>query len=335
MIRVFEGPTADCVWQQLAQAFQQPTGVRTQASRDGPTKEILHVAISITEPKQRWVVSRKPPLNVAFVLAEVVWMMTGRRDLAFLQYWNSKLPKFVGPGPYLHGAYGYRLRHHLGTDQLVRAYEALSHKPDTRQVVLQIWDSSSDLPRTDGAPVDPDIPCNVLSLLKVRDGKLEWLQIIRSNDLFLGAPHNFAQFTCLQEIMAGWLGIECGSYDQISDSLHLYIRDEKNVLASSALAYVAPNADSLALPREESEIAFAELERRIEQMIVPELEPGQLERISHWRAAPQAYRNMLAVLVAEAARRRGWTEEVMGAMSTCTNPAFRELWARWLQRVEA
>jgi thymidylate synthase len=335
MIRVFRGPTADDVWQQLVEAFRQSDGVNAQPSRDGPTKEILHVAISIPDPKQRWVVSREPPLNVAFALAEVVWIMTGRRDLAFLEFWNGRLRDFVGPGPDLHGAYGYRLRHHLGLDQMGRACEALNRDPDSRQVVLQIWDSSSDLPQADGAPADPDVPCNVVSILKVRAGKLEWLQIIRSNDLFLGVPHNFVQFTCLQEIMAGWLGIECGSYDQISDSLHLYTRDEKNVLGSSQLARVRPNADSLALPREESELAFRELESRIERVIAPGLEQSELESLSRWDSAPDAYQNILAVLVAEAARRRGQMETATEAMSSCTNPVYQELWARWLSRVRS
>ena len=212
MFRSFEGPTADHVWQQLAEEFRAGDGVLVQPSRGGATKEILHAAVTINDPRQRWVASRQPPLNVAFALAEVVWIMTGRNDLAFLKAWNSRLPEYVGNGPHLHGAYGYRLRHHKGVDQVTRAYEALRNNPDTRQAVLQIWDSSIDLPQPDGTPVDKDIPCNVMSLLKVRDGKLEWLQVIRSNDLFLGVPHNFVQFMCLQEIMAGWLGVECGAY---------------------------------------------------------------------------------------------------------------------------
>ena len=35
---------------------------------------------------------------------------------------------------------------------------------------------------------------------KVRQGKLEWSQIMRSNDVLLGMPYNFIQFTGLQEI---------------------------------------------------------------------------------------------------------------------------------------
>ena len=146
MISAFQGQSADNVWQQAAEAFRRSDGARSQNSRGGPTREILHVAISIADPRQRWVVSREPPLNIAFALAEVVWIMTGRRDLAFLEYWNSRYRDFVGPGPELHGAYGYRLRSHLGIDQLKRAFQVLVHDPDTRQVVLQIWDSRIDLP---------------------------------------------------------------------------------------------------------------------------------------------------------------------------------------------
>ena len=191
---------------------------------------MVHAAISINDPRQRWVVVRRPPMNVPFALAEVVWIMAGKRDLDFLEAWNSRLRELVGPGPTLHGAYGYRLRRHLGLDRLVRTYEPLSTSQYTRQVALQIWDSSIDLPHSDGMPADPDIPCNVPSLLNIRDRTPEWLQVIRSNDLFLGVPHNFVQFTCLQEIMAGWLNVGCGSYHQVSDSLHLYQRDEANVV---------------------------------------------------------------------------------------------------------
>ena len=329
MISTFQGQSADDVWQQAAGAFRRSDGVRSQNSRAGQTKEILHVAISIADPGQRWVVSREPPLNLAFALAEVVWIMTGRRDLAFLDYWNNKYREFVGPGPELHGAYGYRLRQNLGIDQLERAYQVLEHDPDTRQVVLQIWDSRIDLPATDGTPANRDIPCNVVAMPKLRDGKLEWLQVIRSNDMFLGVPHNFVQFTFMQEILAGWLGVECGSYTQISDSLHVYDSRWEDVIASTALPEVSPNTDRLNLPRKESDWVFKELERRVEKMIDPETERDMLEGLASWDSAPLAYRNMAAVLTAEALRRRGLTESASRIMSRCANPVYHQLWSRW------
>ena len=335
MFRSFQGPTADHVWQQLVEAFRAGDGVLVQPSRGGATKEILHAAITVNDPRQRWVASRQPPLNVAFAIAEVVWIMTGRNDLAFLKAWNSRLPEYVGKGPYLHGAYGYRLRHHKGLDQLARAYEALSNSPDTRQAVLQIWDSSIDLPQPDGTPVDKDIPCNVMSVLKVRDGKLEWLQVIRSNDLFLGVPHNFVQFTCLQEVMAGWLGVDCGAYHQVSDSLHLYEHHEECVFALAPLPDLPPNTDSLALPKEASETAFGELGRRIERLIAPSLRRDELAGIAVWDEGPVAFRNMLSVLAAETARRHRWTDITDQLISACSNHLYRELWRRWQDRMKS
>ena len=332
MFRSFEGLTADDVWQQVVQVFRAGDGVLDQPSNRGPTKEILHAVITIRDPRQRWVVSRRPALNIAFAIAEVVWIMTGRNDLAFLEAWNRRLPRYVGEAPQLHGAYGYRLRCRLGIDQLARAYQALSRSPDTRQVVLQIWDSSGDFPQPDGSPADRDIPCNVLSLLKVRDGKLEWLQIIRSNDIFLGTPHNFVQFTCLQEVMAGWLGIDCGAYHQVSDSLHMYGPDEERVLSSAPIKDLAASTDSLAMPKERSEAAFQELGQRVERMIASDLQREQLERIAVWDDGPEAFRNMLAVLVSEAARRHEWLDIADRAMAACSNPSYQEQWGRWLAR---
>ena len=296
MISVFNGSSADNVWMQLAKEFQRPGVARIQSSRNGEMKEILHVAISISDPKQRWVMSRQPALNPAFALAEVVWIMNGRRDLAFLKFWNKKYQDFVGSGPELHGAYGYRLRHHLGLDQLKRAYQVLDHDSDTRQVVLQMWDSRIDMPKPDGTPVNKDVPCNVISMLKVRDGKLEWSQIIRSNDLFLGLPHNLVQFTSIQEIIAGWLNIECGTYNQISDSMHIYEDDKENIRKSLRSSQAILNTDSLALPRKESELVWKELEFRAERMRTKELKENGLTALSRWNTVPQAYQNILAVL---------------------------------------
>ena len=332
MIHSFDGASADVVWQAIVQKFQNSDGIQDQTGRGGPTKELLHVAISIEDPRQRWVVSREPPLNLAFALAEIVWILRGRRDLAFLYFWNKKLRKYVGSGLELNGAYGHRLRHHLGFDQLNRVYKAIKHKNDTRQAVLQIWDSRKDIPKPDGSPADPDIPCNLIAMPKLRNGKLEWLQVIRSNDMFLGIPHNFVQFTCMQEVLAGWLEVECGTYNQVSDSLHVYDRDMNNVVGSQTSVRASRNIDSLALPWKQSELVFKELESRIELMIDPNSTIDTISGLSIWDEAPQAYRNIATVLVAYALRQRDQLQSAEQVMVTCSNPVYMQLWERWCSR---
>ena len=135
--------------------------------------------------------------------------------------------------------------------------------------------------------------------------------------------------------MAGWLGIDCGSYHQISDTLHIYERDEINVLKSSSLNDLPKDMDLLASPKEKSEWAFKEIEQRIYRMIAPELRFGELQIISGWEEGPEAFRNMLAVLVAEVARRHKWLGLSEQAFSVCTNPVFKKLWDRWRIRTVA
>jgi thymidylate synthase len=330
-MHLFDATTADEVWLMAAAKFEEADGVRTQESRAGPTREILGAVFTVRNPRQRWVVSRQPAMNPAFALAEVVWIVSGRRDAAFLNYWNPKLPQFAGDAKLYHGAYGFRIRRHFGVDQLERAYQALLNNPDTRQVVLQIWDSSVDFPLPDGSSANPDIPCNVCSFAKIRDGRLEWTQIVRSNDLFLGIPHNFVQFTSLQEILAAWLGVELGSYTHISDCLHIYLRDQ-NDISGTIQGETQANTDTLRFTKAESDLLFAEMSARMDKMTSALLTHRGLGRLARPTDFPKELRNWLLVVAADCARRRRWINLSYDLMAECSNPALKQLWERWLAR---
>ena len=330
-MHVFEGTTADDVWLLAAAKFTQEGEARVQASRAGETRELLGTAFTIKDPRQRWVASREPAINPAFALAEVIWIMCGRQDSAFINYWNPKLHLFAGNAKKYHGAYGHRLRRHFGLDQLERACHALQNNPDTRQVVLQIWDPSIDLPSSNGTPTNPDIPCNICSFAKVRDGKLEWTQVLRSNDLFLGVPHNFVQFTSLQEIMAAWLGLDVGYYRHLSDCLHIYTRDSDNVHNSGGIER-EDNDDVLRFSKEESDVLFADLSRRMDKMTRTFLTMKTLRTLSRQDGMPKPLHNWLLVVAADCARRRRWINLSYELMADCSNPALKQLWERWLSR---
>jgi thymidylate synthase len=225
MFQVLEAGTADALWLKAANWFVVGGIAVKQGSRGGLTAEVLRASLTLEHPRQRWITSRAPALNPAFALAEVIWIMCGRNDAGFLNYFNPKLLHYAGNRLTYHGAYGHRLRAHFGIDQLERAYTVLSRDKNSRQVVLQIWDSAEDLPSEEGTARAEDVPCNIVALLKLREGRLEWTQIMRSNDLVLGLPHNIVQFSSFQEVLAGWLGVEVGSYNHFADSLHLYEQD--------------------------------------------------------------------------------------------------------------
>lgn len=332
-MELFRGSTADEVW---CQAYTALTGTaarsKPQPSRAGDTLELLHTVLEIDDPRQRWVLSRHPAINPAFAIAETLWILAGSNDADILNYWFPGLPEFQGEGPVYSGAYGYRLRKHFGIDQVHRACEALAANPASRQVVLQMWDGRSDLPQSDGAPRCADVPCNVVSLLKVRDGQLEWTQIMRSNDVHRGLPYNIVQFTVLQEVMAGWLGLGVGRYHHWSDSLHVYLED-KSRFSCAKESRAELNTDSLAIDSTRGDAVVANLYQRMVGLTVAEIGESQLAELVSIPDAPAGYQNLLRVLGAESARRRGRHDQARAIMASCSNPQLQQVWSAWRTRI--
>ncbi len=333
MVNLFEGTSADDVWNQAKEKLCDKSAVLHHAGRGGLTFEILHAIFSISDPKQRWIVSRNPAINPAFAIAEVVWILNGRNDSTLVNYWNSQLSKYTGETENYHGAYGFRLRQHFEMDQVERAYKALCASPGSRQIALQIWDPRVDLPDIFGDPTNQDIPCNMSSLLKIREGKLDWTQIVRSNDLFRGVPYNFVQFSTLQEIFAGWLGVEVGSFTQLSDSLHLYQRDYAATQNSTPIV-VLSNSDSLALPWGESWVMWQTMLRTMEEMMNESINEQKMFDLVMNADLKIAFKNLLYVVAAEAARRRKWFEIVSTFSDYCVNPVLVQAWNQWWVRMQ-
>lgn len=332
MFQTIEANSADQLWIKAASWFRSDGLAVAQDSRAGQTSEVMRVGLTLEEPRQRWIASRVPAMNPAFALAEVIWILAGRNDSAFLNYFNPKLPRFAGQGETYHGAYGYRMRRHFEVDQLERVWKILSSNPDSRQVVLQIWDCSGDLPIEDGSPRAADIPCNVVGLLKLRSNRLEWTQIMRSNDLYLGLPHNIIQFSTLQEVMSGWLNAELGHYHHFTDSLHLYESDGKMSDRISPCT-VPPNTDSVALPKALSDESIASLSKFCDGLISEGVSAVDAIRGFERLQVHPSFRNWAAILCAEALRRRGSIQDIGIVLSQCTNDCLRFMFERWLCRV--
>lgn len=332
MVTCIEGRSADEVWTAAARLLLDDACTVTSDSRLGVTKEIRQCVLSIAQPRCRWTVSRLPAINPAFAIAEAFWILAGSRDAGPINYWNAQLPKYAGSDDIYHGAYGFRLRAHFGTDQLEAAYCALKSNPTSRQVVLQIWDPVVDLPNTDGSPASPDIPCNLGSLLKVHEGKLEWTQIVRSNDIFRGLPYNLVQFSVLQEVMAGWLGLEVGTYTQFSDSLHLYQTDLSTMTIRSDSGATGETDATLALDKEHFDEVLELLIHTFGRFSASDLSRREFEQLHDVPAMPQGYRDHLLIVAAEAARKRGWNDQVGKVICRCSSAQLLVAWERWLQR---
>ena len=313
------GRTADEVYCDIYQKLE--TFGETVSGRNGQTKELTHVCMSISDPTQRWVERRKPAISPAFAIAELVMIMNGSDEATLLNAWNPALPKYQGRYDRYPGAYGKRLRYSFGFDQINRTYNALKNNPESRQVVMEIW--------------KPDLienyqyqMYNICSLLKIRNGKLLWTQIMRSNDIVFGLPYNFLQFTFLQEIIAGWLNVDVGEYMHISDSLHMYVNNECSIDIGKK---VHVNTEKIGLEKIESEKVFGELLVRMRELSQNQCTSNYVKSIVKNKYLPEAYQNMLILLCEYIAYSHHMNEEVIYCCEqNISNKLYQYMMKEWM-----
>jgi thymidylate synthase len=225
------------------------------ASR-GSFVEITGVMLELTDIRAR--LSRSETKGTPFsALGEFCWYMSGRNDFESIRYYlGSKAynpEKDVEPDGTIAGAYGPRLLGFGGKSQLETVIDLLTLKPTSRQAVLQLFDAD-DL--TSGGR---DVPCTCTLQLLNRNGRLDMITYMRSNDVFVGLPHDVFCFTLLQEWMARRLGIDPGVYKHAVGSLHLYDRDAERANFYLSEGYQSTRFPMPPMPADDPRGALASL----------------------------------------------------------------------------
>jgi len=187
-------------------------------SRNGMTLELpAPVTTVYKNPAQRVLVSSARDANPFFHLMESLWILAGRDDVKFLGEFNKRMVDFSDDRTVFNAPYGYRLRKAFGQDQLQRVIDILTNDPNSRQAVCQIWDSA-DLNKD-----TRDKACNMSIVFRMRNQRLDMTVYNRSNDMIWGAyGANVVQFSMIQEYVAASLGVNMGTYSQVSNSFHVY-----------------------------------------------------------------------------------------------------------------
>lgn len=201
-------------------------------SRNGPVRVFPTPVTTIYErPEERVLFFPERDANPYFHFMESLWMMAGRRDVAWISQFSSNIANYSDDGVTFHGAYGARWRNWFPpaegdrqygdgvVDQLETIASLLRQNRDDRRVVLQMWDASSDLGMN-----GKDFPCNLICTFRISPyGKLDMTVFNRSNDMIWGAyGANAVHFSVLQEVMAAWVGAPMGAYWQVSTNFHSY-----------------------------------------------------------------------------------------------------------------
>lgn len=162
---------------------------------------------------------RRIPLKV--FIAEQVWFLTGsRRPEESLTQFTKIWDDFTNINGVIPTAYGYRWRRHFGRDQLGELVALLERDPSSRQGVVVAWDPGAD--GLDTKRTRKNVPCPYTFTVNIIGGALHLHNIVRSNDMMLGCPHDVAGFALLQRILAARLGVGVGKYTHSISNAHIY-----------------------------------------------------------------------------------------------------------------
>lgn len=210
--------------------------------RTDPTRELVGESFVIQRPTSRCIVTPNRNNNIAAAAAEAVWMLAGRDDIRFLAPYLPRAASFSDDGLTWRGAYGPRLRHSFGVDQLDRVRSLLLEDRFSRRAVASLFDPRCDYDDT------KDVPCNNWLQFMCVDDALEMYISARSIDLVWGFSGIDAfQWSVLQELMASWVGLPVGRQHWFIGSCHIYQRHLDRV--QQILAAAQPTvSDRRAIP---------------------------------------------------------------------------------------
>lgn len=186
-----------------------------QATR-GRSSEIVGALLHLANPRARLSLTetRGKPFSA---LGELLWYLSRSNNLAFIEYYLKQYQDESDDGKTVYGGYGPRLFNMRNAhDQIANVIALLRDKPSSRRAVVQIFDAE------DIASYHKEVPCTCTLQFLLRNGCLHMLTSMRSNDAFIGLPHDVFAFTMLQEIIARSLSVEPGTYSHAVGSLHLY-----------------------------------------------------------------------------------------------------------------
>ena len=181
----------------------------------GPAREITGVLLELERPLAR--LSRSETRGRPFSsLGEFLWYLSRDNRLDFIRYYVPDYDHETEDGETIYGGYGPRIFRQRGHDQMQNVIMQLRDSQTTRRSVIQIF-NAEDIERR-----HTEIPCTCMLQFLVRRKRLHMLTTMRSNDAYIGLPHDIFCFTMLQEVLARTLGVGLGPYGHFVGSLHLY-----------------------------------------------------------------------------------------------------------------
>jgi thymidylate synthase len=191
------------------------------APRGLPTIEVCDFSFVLTCPRARLLTIPARRWSTRLAIGELCWHFSGSNSVKFIGHYATAWSRFSDDGITITGsAYGHRaFGANDGVSQWSSIVNLLRDDPASRRAVLVLAVPKSDLDRS------RDIACITTVQFLVRNGSLDCVATLRSNDAYLGLGYDVFFLTMLQERLALELDIPLGQYHHHTASLHLYQQD--------------------------------------------------------------------------------------------------------------
>jgi len=192
------------------------------APRGKPIREMLAYQFKLEDYSQPTPLQKSRKLPTRFALLEGLLNICGKVPTDIILHVNKNMKDFLNPITNTwDGAYPVR----IGAS-LFQIRDQLEKDPDTRQAVIPIY-SVSDAINTNSL----DRPCTLNLQFLIRDGRLNMISTMRSNDILWGLPNDVSQFGILGKALASDLKIPTGWYIHQAGSMHSYNEREDQLRA--------------------------------------------------------------------------------------------------------
>ncbi len=153
---------------------------------------------------------------------EMLWLLRGDTNVRYLnengvRIWNEWANENGDLGP----VYGKQWVDWVNQDgrsynQIQQVIDSIKSNPDSRRHIVNAW-NVGEIDRM-ALP-----PCHMFYQFWVGNGRLSCQLYVRSNDLFLGAPFNIAEYALLTHMVAQQCDLDVGELVYTIGDAHIYL----------------------------------------------------------------------------------------------------------------
>lgn len=224
----FQGPGLQAVYDDIMDDFTHRS--EYQASQFGKTIEIMNCFIQIDDPRRRFITAPQRKHSLPYIIGELVWYLSGERTPDRIGHYSKFWNHLQDEAGQVNSNYGYKIfkkkflsfKQGRAKTQMEFVVDELLRDPNSRRAVMLPFLSNEDYNQMHETK---DYPCTMYLHFIIRDGKLDLIVHMRSNDFIYGFTNDMPFFSMLQEIVSVLIGVPMGHYYHFSDSMHLYERN--------------------------------------------------------------------------------------------------------------